>query len=404
MPEVTRRSFIAASAAAGTALSAAADEPAEPWRPQTLDAPVPLDALPTPALIVDIDQVEANLRAMAEFMKARGAGIRPHVKTHKCPHLAHRQMALGALGICCAKVSEAEVMAAAGIERILITSPVATKDKVDRVVALAKASPGLQMVVDRPQNADDFSAAAGAAGLTLGVLIDLESGTGRTGIAMGDPALDLAHHIAGLKHLRLDGLQCYCGHLMHVADYASRRTHSHEVLSRALETKALIEQAGIPLGIVTGGGTGTYDIDSEVKGITDIQCGSYCVMDVQYGMVGTAQGRLFDAFPPAMFVWSTAISQPLPDRITIDAGLKAIYRDTPRAELRGISGATYDFGGDEHGILRFDNPSRPIRVGDKVAVIPSHCDPTINLYDCFHACRNGHIVERWPISARGKSE
>jgi 3-hydroxy-D-aspartate aldolase len=358
----------------------------------------------TPVLLLEIDQVEANLRKMAEYLRARNVGLRPHTKTHKCPHLAHRQMALGAVGICCAKVSEAEVMVDAGIENVLITSPVVTQEKIHRVITLARRCPGLQIVVDQHTGASDLNSAAAAADLTLAVLIDLESGTGRTGITMGEPAVALAQHIAGLGHLRLDGIQCYGGHVMHVGDYVERRTRSLEMLERARDTKDRIEAAGIPLSVFTGGGTGTYDIDHAIAGITDLQCGSYCVMDVQYGVLGAPEGRLFDAFPQAIFVWSTAISQPLPDRITIDAGLKALYRDSPRCELRDITGVSYGWGGDEHGILRLEAPSRPIRLGDKVAIIPAHCDPTINLYDHFHACRNGHVEELWPISARGMGQ
>ena len=403
MDSVSRRSFLSTSAGAAylTALPAASGRA---WQPHRLDMPVALETLPTPALCLDMDQVEANLRKMADFLKTRNIGLRPHTKTHKCPYLAHRQVALGAVGICCAKVSEAEVMVDAGLDQVLITSPVVTREKIDRVLALAKRCPGLQIVVDQERNAADFDLAAAAAGLQLPVLIDLESGTGRTGVAMGAPAVALARHIATLRHLRLDGLQCYGGHVMHIADPVERRTRSLRMLERALETKASIEAEGIPLAVFTGGGTGTYDIDSTLEGVTDLQCGSYLVMDVQYGVLNAPEGRLFDLFPPAMFVWSTAISQPLPDRITIDAGLKALYRDSPRCEVRDITGVSYGWGGDEHGILRLEAPSRPIALGDKVAIIPAHCDPTINLYDCFHACRGDQVEELWPIAARGMSQ
>lgn len=406
MAEISRRSFLTASAAG--ALNVGAVLPPGPkadWKPVRLETPVPLEALHTPALIVDMDQLDANLRTMADFLKARNVGLRPHTKTHKCPHLAHKQMDLGAVGVCAAKTSEAEAMANAGIDRVLITSPVATKEKIVRIVDLAKRCAGLQIVIDHPANAADFDAAAAAAGgITLGVLIDLDPGIGRTGIAMGEPALALARHIAGLKHLRLDGIQCYAGNVMHIGDFEQRRARSAAILGRARDTKALIEADGIELGVFSVGGTGTYDIDSAIEGVTDLQCGSYLVMDVQYGIVGAPNGRLADAFPPSMFVWSTAISQPVSGQITIDAGLKAIYRDSPYSELRDITGVTYSYGGDEHGILRLDNPSRPIALGGKLAITVAHCDPTINLYDAFHAYRDGTVEEVWPITARGMSQ
>ncbi|MBI2421906.1 MAG: DSD1 family PLP-dependent enzyme [Candidatus Hydrogenedentes bacterium] len=406
MTPLSRRSFLSTTAVAGALSAAAGAAPAValPWQPKSLERPLPLAETSTPALIVDIDQVEANLKTMADYLKARGMGLRPHTKTHKCPYLAHRQMALGAVGVCCAKVSEAEVMAASGLTEILITSPVVTREKIDRVIALAKNCTGLQIVIDQAQNATDFDAAARAAGIRLGVLIDLESGTRRTGVPMGDAAAALARHIAPLKHLRLDGIQCYGGHVMHIGDFESRKAASLSMLAEARDTRLRIEADGIPLRNFTGGGTGTYDIDVAVEGMTDLQCGSYLVMDLQYGILGAPEGRIYDTFPQAMFVWSTAISQPVPGSMTIDAGLKAMYRDSPRPELRGITGVTYGIGGDEHGILSLENPSRPIRLGDKLALLPSHCDPTINLYDHFHACRNDRVEALWPISARGMSQ
>lgn len=404
MNRISRRSFFAATAAGTLAAGALPAQGAEPGRIAPLEGPIPLEALNTPALLVDIDAFETNLKTMADHLKAKGVGLRPHAKTHKCPHMALRQIEMGAIGICCAKVSEAEVMAAAGVANILITSPVVTKEKIGRVVALAARTPGLQLVVDNAGAAADLAAAAEAAGLTMPVLIDLESGSKRTGVAMGAPALALAQAVAKMKPLRLDGLQCYAGHVMHRQRYGERRAESIAVMAAAAETRALIEAAGIPLKVLTGGGTGTFDIDSAVPGVTDLQCGSYAVMDVQYGILEAEAGRLFDVFPPSMFVWSTAISQPVPGRITIDAGFKAIYDASPRSVLRDFPEVRYDGGGDEHGILGFPPGPEPIALGDKVAIVVAHCDPTINLYDRFHAVRGGEAVELWPIAARGMAQ
>jgi D-serine deaminase-like pyridoxal phosphate-dependent protein len=377
----------------------------KPWQAIALAKPVALAELPTPALLVDEAALERNLAKMAAHAAAKKIGLRPHVKTHKCPLLAKRQLALGALGVCAAKVSEAEALVDARIDRVLITSPLASADKFERVVALAKRAPGLQVVLDAPGAARAFDAAAAHAGVTLGVLIDLDTGTRRTGIQPGEPALALARVVTASKHLRFDGLQAYSGHVMHVAGREERKKKSLESLAGALETKALLEKSGIAVKTLTGGGTGTYDIDCDVPGMTDLQVGSYLFMDVQYRMIGDADGELFDTFEPSLTVLATAISQPVPQLITIDAGFKAFAHE-PNAppQFKDRAGLTYFYGGDEHGICAYTSDARTLALGDKAELIVSHCDPTVNLYDAYHVVRDGVVRELWPITARGKSQ
>ncbi len=373
--------------------------------PIVLAQPIALADLPTPALLIDEAALERNLRKMAAHAASKKIGLRPHVKTHKCPILARKQIALGALGVCAAKVSEAEVMVDAGIGSVLITSPLASTDKYERVVALAQRASGVQVVVDAIGAVNAFGAAAAAAGLTLGVLIDLDTGTRRTGIAPGEPALALARAISAAKHLRFDGLQAYSGHVMHIVGREERKKKSLESLAGALDTKALLERNGIAVKTLTGGGTGTYDIDCDALGMTDLQVGSYLFMDVQYRMIGDADGEVFDTFEPALSVLATAISQPVPQLITIDAGFKAFaHEPEAKPQFKDRAGLTYFYGGDEHGICAFSSEARTLALGEKAELIVSHCDPTVNLYDAYHVVRDGMVRELWPITARGKSQ
>jgi D-serine deaminase-like pyridoxal phosphate-dependent protein len=407
------RRDILAVAAAGAAMNAtigseanAASSAAAPrgWEAIHLERPLPLQAVPTPALLVDVAALERNLERMAVHAKAKNVALRPHTKTHKSPLLAKRQIEKGAIGVCAAKVSEAEVMVDAGVEAVLVTSPVVTRDKIARVVELTRRSRGLQIVVDNAVAAKSLSEAAQAAGVVVGVLIDLDPGIRRTGVAPGAPALDLLRQVARLPGLRFDGLQAYAGHVMHVTGWEERRARSLQALERCLETKNLMEREGFEVRVFTGGGTGTFDIDCDVDAFTDLQVGSYLFMDCGYRRVGDRDSAVFDAFEPSLFVLSTAISQPAAGFITVDAGYKALATDSGVPDLRDISGVVYNWGGDEHGILKLEAPSRPIELGDQVTLVAPHCDPTVNLYDVFHPYRDGRVEELWPVAARGMSQ
>jgi D-serine deaminase-like pyridoxal phosphate-dependent protein len=364
-----------------------------------------LDELPTPALMLDLDAFEANLKNMAGFYTGRHAALRPHAKTHKCPIIAHRQMELGAVGICCAKVSEAEVMQRNGLTKILITSPVVTPDKIARVVNLARRSSDVQIVVDHEANARQFSEAATAAGIVLSVFIDLDPGLHRTGIQPGEPALKLRETIASLPGLRFGGLQFYEGRLMHRRGFEERRKASLDAFAKAVETRRLMENRGFEVPVLSGGGTGTYNIDCEVPELDDIQVGSYIFMDAEYRAVGGRAGAVYDDFRPALTVLATAISQPIPGLITVDAGYKAMASDPKDpAEVMGVGGVAFNFAGDEHGILFQSAPTRKIRIGDRLRLIVSHCDPTVNLYDHYYAVRGETVEAVWPIAARGCSQ
>jgi len=402
---VSRRAFLG-TAASGAAIVASSSSvlASEKYDAVALESPMPLASLSTPALLIDLDAFESNLTKMADSLKARGVGLRPHAKTHKCPVIARKQIELGAIGICCAKVGEAEVMADAGVEDILITSPVVTKEKIDRVIAVAKRIDHLQMVIDNEQTARDFNDAAADASITLSVIIDLDTGTRRTGIAHGEPALALGHVIEKLPALKFEGLQAYAGHIMHVKGYEKRKTRSIDTFAKAVDTKALFEKNGIEVAVLSGGGTGTFDVDSNIEGVTDIQAGSYPFMDIQYRAIGDSDSDVYDYFDPSLFVLSTAISKPVEELITFDAGYKSFSTDAMKPEFRNLTGVIYHWGGDEHGMVQLKEPSEPVELGSKFELMVPHCDPTVNLYDFYHPYRNGVVEELWPIGARGRSQ
>ncbi|HJN49151.1 MAG: DSD1 family PLP-dependent enzyme [Pseudomonadales bacterium] len=374
-------------------------------QPIKLKEPVPLADLHTPALVIDQDVMQANLGNMQTHLNAHGIGLRSHTKMHKCPIIAKLQMDAGAIGICAATVSEAEVMQAFGIDKILITSPVTTREKIARVLHLASTNDQLQIVVDHAAAADGLNQAAAGVGVTLQILIDLDPEMGRTGVELGTPALKLAQHIRDrCDHLRFSGLQCYAGHCMHIHGFEERRSRYRQILAKGLATRDLLVANDFAVPAFSGGGTGTYDIEPEIGGITDLQAGSYLFMDVEYRDIGGRDSERFLDFEPSLFVLVTAISQPQKRLITVDAGYKAFASDTVHPQFRDIEGAQFHWGGDEHGIIELGNPSREINLGDKLAMITSHCDPTVNLYDYYFPYRKGMVEEIWPIAARGRSQ
>ena len=385
---------------------------ARPADAVVLAEPVPLESVPTPALVVDVDLLERNLDRMATFLAERGVGLRPHAKMHKCVEVARRQLERGAVGICVAKLAEAEVMAAGGIETILVTSPVVADGALDRLVALVGRGLDVRTVVDDAGVVERLGARACAAGVEVAVIVDLDPDMGRTGIARGTPALDLVRHVARTDGVRFTGLQQYSGQVQHLQGQAAREAGAREALALGRETAARIEADGHPVVVFTGGGTGTFDIDSrpldDGTGFTDLQCGSYAFMDEDYGAIGHGNHDRFDVFEPALSVLVTAVSRPRAGLITVDGGIKSFAADTSRPaaiDERGahVPGIRYHFGGDEHGILQLKEGAPDLRVGDRLRFAPSHCDPTVNLYDWIHAARDGQVRELWPVAARGCS-
>jgi 3-hydroxy-D-aspartate aldolase len=361
--------------------------------------------LPTPCLLLDLDRFERNVQKMAAHVKAAGKKLRPHAKTHKCPEIAHRQIAAGAVGVCVAKVGEAEVMAAAGVRNLLITTEVVGPEKIGRLLGVLERSPETLVVVDHPDNVKALEEAMAKSGRVLNVLVDVEVGGRRTGIEPGEPALHLGRLVMGQTHLNLRGLQGYAGHCAHVEGWEARRKASHRWMGRLMRTRALFERNGLPVEIVTGGSSGTFDIDIELEGLTELQSGSYCVMDIDYRRIGSRAGAVNDAFEMALTVLTTVVSRPSPELAIVDAGFKSFSTDRPFVpETVEWPGLEYSWAGDEHGRLTIKDPDRAPSLADRIEFFPPHCDPTINLYDRIHVMRADKLEAVWEIAGRGRSQ
>lgn len=386
---------------AASALDAVGADALQNGAAETGRAPRSREQIVTPALLLDLDLFEANIAKMAAHARSSGVALRPHAKTHKCPEVARRQLQAGALGICTATIREAEAMAAAGLTGLLITSEIVGRPKIERLTALVGRRPETMVVVDDTANAQDLNDAAKAAKQKFNVMIDVDPGLRRTGIAPGDAAVALAETVARLPHLRLRGIHAYSGSSAHVKGWDARRTHSVRVMTPAVETFVRLKKKGMPVEILSGGSTGTYNIDPALEGVTELQVGSYVFMDIEYRDIGGKSGAIYDDFAPSLTVLSTVISKNHTDRATIDAGIKAFASDRKFGpEIKGATGVTYGFGGDEHGILSLARPNREIRLGDRLEFYLPHCDPNVNLYDRIYACRGERVEAVWPVLGR----
>lgn len=377
---------------------------ARPTAALSVPSGLTIDDLPTPALLIDEAVMERNLERMASHLSGHGKGARPHSKTHKCPLLAKRQIELGAVGICCAKPSEALVQGYAGISSILLTSAVLDAGKLHLLATMvARRGVDLAIVVDSELGLARLAEAASAADVTLGVMIDLDVAMGRTGTRDDAVMVSLARQAEEHANLRYDGVQHYAGHVQHIADFSDRRDASLALWQTVTSRLSLLDAEGLVPRIVTGAGTGTFDIDVEVERLTDLQVGSYAVMDQEYRIIGGAASEQFAAFDPALTVLCSVISEPTGKTFTVDGGYKSFASDSVAPEPCSLAGARFVFGGDEHGIVIPAKGSQEPLLGERLQFVAPHCDPTINLYDYVWLHRNGEVVSRWPIAARGCS-
>ncbi len=360
--------------------------------------------LATPALVIDLDRFEANIARMAAFARAAGIGLRPHAKTHKCAEIARRQIAAGAPGVCVAKLGEAEALAEQGIDSILVTSPVVSDRGIERLVLLNARMGELIAVCDNPAIAERLSAAATPSGKPLRLLVDIDPGMGRTGVRPGDEAAALVHAISGNPAFAFKGLQCYAGDLQHLESPNERREKSLAALADLGSFCRRLRSQGIAVDILTGGGTGTFDIDPDANVLTELQVGSYVFMDRQYNEVWEKPGGR-PPFETSLFVQTTVISANRQGLATTDAGFKAFATDAgpPAIVSGGPPGAGYFFFGDEQGGILYSAAERTLVPGDIITCAVPHCDPTVNLYDCYHLVRGDRLEAIWPIDARGRS-
>ena len=360
--------------------------------------------LDTPALIVDLDLLEANISMMQRTVGRNGIATRPHAKTHKTPEVARIQLETGSVGICVAKVSEAHALFRHGIEPLLMTTSNVTPAKINRAMHLRKWCDQFIQATDTPENARLLAEAAESLGVVADVVVDVDPGGHRTGITAGQPALELAQLVDRLPSLRLRGMLCYDGGSQHVTGFKKRETQTLKNLLPAAETFEQFQRAGLNTEIFSGGGTGTYNIDHQTPGLTDVQVGSYVFMDAQYmGIGGANNAEVYSDFKPSLTILTTVLNAQYTGRATTDAGAKACTINRPWAIVKGETGMSYTSGSDEFGSIRYEDPSRTYQVGDKLELIVSHCDPVVNLYDQMYAVRNGIVESVWEISARGQS-
>jgi len=357
--------------------------------------------LNTPVLVLERAVFERNLQRMADFARSCGVQLRPHAKTHKSAHIAQRQIAAGAIGVCCAKLGEAEALAEQGINSILLTSPVVTAPGMARLAALNERIDELLVVIDHPDNLLALDAAMDRA---LKVLIDVDPGIHRTGVTSAQAALDLVAGLRNSQRLVYSGLQMYCGMQQHVAAFQERQAQITERTAYLRSVIDLLVQHGAAPLIVTGSGTGSHRIDAALAVFTEWQVGSYLFMDRQY-----AECELTDAGPApfdySLFVEASVVSVNTPGMATIDAGFKALATDGGApVVVSGAPAATeYFFMGDEHGAIVDPARSHVWSLGDRVRLAVPHCDPTVNLYDALHVVHQGALEDIWPVTARGRS-
>jgi len=361
---------------------------------------IPLDDVDTPALILDLDALERNIARMAEAVKGSAVRLRPHAKSHKCAQIARRQIVAGAVGVCCQKVSEAQALVADGVADVLVTNEIVGKQKVARLARLAREAK-VAVLADDAGNVGDLDSAARAEGVRLDVLVELNVGADRCGVEPGEQALALAIRIAACRNLRFVGLHAYHGSAQHLRGSEERRAAIAAAAEQALLTKVLIEKAGIACETITGAGTGTgtFLLESASRVFNEVQPGSYVFMDADYNRNNWEEG--WPRFEQSLFVLATVMSAPAPDRAIVDAGLKASSVDSGMPQIHERPGVEYVKASDEHGVLRIAAGAKAPRLGEKVLLVPGHCDPTVNLYDGFVCVRRGKVEALWPVTARG---
>jgi D-serine deaminase-like pyridoxal phosphate-dependent protein len=348
--------------------------------------------------------MEDNIARMQAAVKKNGIATRPHAKTHKSADIARLQLAAGAIGICTAKVSEAEALMNAGIDRICMTTSNPSVNKVRRAMQLRKRSANFIQAVDDEQNARDLSAAAKEAGVVADVVIDVAVGT-RSGIPAGDGAVALAKLIDSLPNLALRGILSYDGGAQHVNGFAARKERALKNLEENVKSFEAMKAAGLNMEIFSGGGTGTYSVQHLTPGFTDVQVGSYVFMDMQYLAIGSEDGSpTYHDFAPSLTVVTTVLNNRFAGRLTTDAGAKALTLNTPRAGVIGEPHMDYNAGSDEFGVITVKEASKSYKIGDRLEVIVPHCDPVVNLYDQMFVTRKDRVVAVWPVTARGRSQ
>jgi 3-hydroxy-D-aspartate aldolase len=361
---------------------------------------MPIEEVATPALIIDLDQFEQNVATLKDFIEAKGVRLRAHAKTHKSADIARYQRTKGgACGVCCQKVSEAQVLVAAGIGDVLVSNQVVDKRQIRHLAEMAKSA-RVMVCVDDAGNIDDLAAAATAAGVEIGCLVEIDVGAGRCGVRPGAEATVLAGRIAQARGLRFAGLQAYQGSAQHKLEYETRKGLIDQAIAKVRETVDMLEAEGLGCETVAGAGTGTFQMEAASGLYNELQCGSYVFMDADYQRILDESGEPISMFGNSLFILSTVMSKTRPGFAVCDAGLKAQSADSGLPRVHQPDGVTYTKWSDEHGVI--EDPEDKLKLGDKVWLVPAHCDPTCNLYDTYVGVRGGKVECLWPVTARGR--
>lgn len=356
--------------------------------------------VPTPALVIDEQALDRNIAAMAAFARRAGRSLRPHAKTHKSVAIARKQIEAGAIGICCATIPELKAMAEAGIGGLLLTAPVQDKAKIETLIGIAKQTP-ITIAADHPSQVNILLSKLSSDAPPIDFIVDVDVGQKRTGVSSVKDTIAIAKLIADDKRLKFGGLQGYAGHVQHIPDFSERTREAVRVSALLGEHIAALRQNGFDVPIVSGGGTGTHEIDLVHQPFTEIQAGSYVFMDADYARIqgGGGKGLPFEC---SLFMLTTATSANVPGQVTVDAGTKslAVNGPAPHMIIGAPEGTTFRFAGDEHGVLVLPEGSNAPALGERVLMSVTHCDPTINLFSAVHAVKKSDAIEKWPVVGR----
>ena len=358
----------------------------------------------TPCLVLDLDALERNIVKMGDYAKAHGMRHRVHGKMHKSVDVALLQERLGgSVGVCCQKVSEAEVFARGGIKDILVSNQVRDPAKIDRLARLPKLGANTIVCVDDLANIAGLSAAAVKHGTTLGVFVEIDCGAGRCGVKTAAEVVAIAKAAEAAPGLSFKGIQAYQGAMQHMDSYADRKVKLDAAIAQVKEAVEALKAAGLPPELVSGGGTGSYYFESASGVYNELQCGSYAFMDADYGRILDDKGQRIDRgeWENSLFILTSVMSHVKADKAICDAGLKAQSVDSGLPVVFSRDDVKYIKCSDEHGVI--DDPAGVLKVGDKLKLVPGHCDPTCNVHDWYVGVRGGKVEVVWPVSARGKA-
>ncbi|KQU73688.1 alanine racemase [Aminobacter sp. DSM 101952] len=358
----------------------------------------------TPCLILDLDALERNIRKMGDYAKAHGMRHRAHGKMHKSVDVLKLQMEMGgAIGVCCQKVSEAEVFARAGIKDILVSNQVRDAAKIDRLARLPKLGARIIVCVDDRANVADLSAAAQRHGTTIECFVEIDCGAGRCGVKTTEEVVDIAQAIAASPGLSFAGLQAYQGAMQHMDSYEARKAKLDAAIAQVADATVGLKAVGLDPALVSGGGTGSYYFESGSGVYNELQCGSYAFMDADYGRIQDKDGKRIDQgeWENSLFILTSVMSHAKSHLAVVDAGLKAQSVDSGLPFVYGRDDVKYIKCSDEHGVV--EDPDGVLKINEKLKLVPGHCDPTCNVHDWYVGVRNGKVETLWPVSARGKA-